>query len=83
MLQVAVVIQDSRSRRPREAALVVDQLKQSGVKLIVVGSRNSVPINDLRTVASSIYDILSVNTYSQLLGRVDRLASIMCLPFGK
>ena len=65
-----------------ETAVVADQLKQSGVRLIVVASRSSVPITELRAVASSTYDVLSVTTYSRLLGRVDHLARIMCLPFG-
>ena len=76
------MIQDSRSRNLHETALVADQLKQSGVKLIAVGSQSSVPVSDLRAVASSSYDVLSVATYTRLLGRVDRLARIMCLPFG-
>jgi len=82
-MKIAVVLQDQRSRRPREAASVADDLKQAGVRLIVVASRSSVPISELRAVASSTYDVLSVPTYSRLLGRVDQLASIMCVPFGK
>jgi len=66
----------------RETAAMAAQLKQSGVRLVVVGSRSSVPLSDLRSVASSYYDVLSVATYSRLLGRVHRLASILCLPYG-
>ena len=76
------MIQDRPSRRLREASAVADQLTKSGVKVIVVGSQSSVRIRDLRSIASSPYDIISVSAYSRLLGRVDQLARIMCLPFG-
>jgi len=66
----------------RETAAIAEQLKQSGVRLIVVGSRSSVPVRDLRAVASTTYDVFSVSTYSRLLGRVDHLARTMCLPLG-
>ena len=76
---VVVLVTDSPSAMPAQELAARNALFSRGVHLIAISANsNSVQLRELRSIASSITDVISVNGYQLLLPQVDQLASIMC-----
>ncbi|XP_061177914.1 protein PIF-like [Saccostrea echinata] len=76
--QIGVVITDGRSKTPEEAAREARIAKDIGINMYSVGVTENIDIDELKSIASSKANVLSVQSFGQLASRIQDVVQLVC-----